>query len=269
MMATQQFQLLVTLYRTADGAVKEDILQFSSPPNTVEDLKNAVEAQYDIPRCLQTIEIGDRCIRSDDDRLSDHYVFTGDSIRVTYLYEAHVKHARQFTEHLRRLEQHLASWKASKKTQTNDTTTAAVSLEASSPPSENSDDTFTNEISSALDALEFFAYSVLTGWFTSRTKANRKCLTQVGATDAVVSLLRYLQVNFPRSERSQMELNILEETCLTYLWNLAESIESQEPVVSRGGFELMVTALRCVDVTHLEEDMELLANAAGCISKYV
>ena len=266
MMTTQQFQLLVTLYRTEDGAVKEDILQFSSPPNTVEDLKNAVETRYDIPRCLQTIEIGDRCIRSDDDRLSDHYVSTGDSIRVTYLYEAYVKHARQLTERLRRLEQHLVSRKASQEAQTNNstTTTAASGLEPSSP-SENSADAFANDMSSVLDALAFFAYSVLTGWFTSPTKANRKCLTQVGATDAVVSLLRFLQVNFPRSERSQMQLNILEESCLTYLWNLAESIESQEPVVSQGGFELMVTALKCTDVTR--EDMELLANAAGCISK--
>ena len=73
MMVTQKFQLLVILYRTADNVVKEDVLKFSSPPNTVEDLKNAVETQYDIPRCLQTIEIGDQCIRSDDDRLSDHW----------------------------------------------------------------------------------------------------------------------------------------------------------------------------------------------------
>ena len=208
-MATQRFQLLVTLYRTADGAVKEDILKFSSPPNTVGDLKIAVETQYDIPRCLQTIEIGDRCIRSDDDRLSDHYVFTGDSIKVIYLYEAYVNHARELKEHLQRLEQHLVL--VPRKTFT----------------------WFDSELSCVMESLEFFSYEVLSAHVLDDSiYANCKCLAQVGTTDAVVSLLRYIQVNFPRSERSQMkaELNYLEYYCLTYFSSLAWSIETQEQV---------------------------------------
>ena len=205
MMVTQKFQLLVILYRTADNVVKEDVLKFSSPPNTVEDLKNAVETQYDIPRCLQTIEIGDQCIRSDDDRLSDHYVSTGDSIRVTYLYETYLQHVREYMEQLRRLEQHLMSL---------DKKLACSNLEWN----------FDRELNQGYHQFMTLSDTIiqrgLSSWFSDMAKANRMCLLQVEAIDVAVLLLRYLQVNFPWGEQL-IEMQELVLSLLLFLWNLA------------------------------------------------
>ena len=113
----------------------------------------------------------------------------------------------------------------------------------------------------------FIMQRSLSSWFSDQAKANRMCLLQVGAIDVAVSLLHYLQANFFWEEQP-IEMQELVMSLLSFLWNLAVSTESQELVISRGGFELMVTALKSTDVEN-EEHHSLLAKAAGCVSKYV
>ena len=254
-MATQPcFKLHIELIRTSDSSFKEDVLEFPAPPNTVKDLKVTIEDRYSVPQCLQVLAIGDRYIRTDDDSLADLYVVNGDSIKVSYLYEAPVKALKQLTVCVKKMEERLVA----------------------QPKQARSGRPFDPEVMSlyfnCYRLLQVVTYRVLSPWLSDRTTAGQKCLVQVGAVDAVLSLLKFLQTNFPWAERAG-ESQKLEDTLLGFLWNLAETTDSQAPVLSRGGFQLMVTALMHVDVTQLSTDpdqtgLDLFGHATGCVSKY-
>ena len=233
------FELSAILCRSSDNTTAEKVVTFSSPPETVRDLKIAVESQHNVPQCLQTIEIGDRYIKTDDDRLSDHYVTAGDSFKVTYLHESDVNFAKTLTELATQMEEQLI-----KENLKQMTSRKAIPYEPH------------NTLSSMLSLT---SYRLFLPWFSDQTTANRECFVQVGALDAVLSLLSYIQENDPLKKRFS-QLLMLEKHLLAVLWNMAETTESQEPVISRGGFQLMLRALKS-DV--------LFENAAGCISKYV
>ena len=237
------FELFVTLYRSSDNTTEEKVVTFSSPPETVGDLKVAVESQHNVPRCLQTIEIGDRYIKTDDDRLSDHYVTAGDRFKVTYLYESNVKFARNFTECVMKMKEQLIE---------------LLPKRARSVPY--------HPYNTLCTMLSSISYGYFSPWLSDQTAANRKCFVQVGALDAVLSLQSYLQANYPWNERVK-KLQALEERILSFLWNMAETTESQEPVISRGGIQLILRALKCVDVSDFVKYQNLFKYAAGCISK--
>ena len=246
------FELRIELIRSSDNTTKEDVLKFSAPPSTVKDLKVTIQDRYNIPQCLQTLTIGDRYIRSDDDRLSNLYVVSGDSIKVSYLYEAPVQALKLLTECVKQMEERLVA----------------------QPEQARSKSSLDHQVMSlyynCYRLLEVITYEVLSPWLSDETTASRKCLVQVGAVDAVLSLLKFLQTNFPWTERVS-ESQKLEDTLLGFLWNLAETTDSQAPVVSRGGFQLMVAALMHVNITKLNTDpagLALFGQAVGCVSKY-
>ena len=234
------FELSAILCRSSDDTTKEKVVTFSSPPETVGDLKIAVENQHNVPQCLQTIEIGDRCIKTDDDRLSDHYVTAGDSFKVTYLHESDVNFAKTLTKLATQMKEQLMKEKQ-----------IASRKGVQSIPYEPH-----NTLSSMLSLT---SYRLFLPWRYDQTTANRECFVQVGALDAILSLLSSIQENDPLKKRF-LQLLMLEKYILAVLWNMAETTESQEPVISRGGFQLMLRALKS-DV--------LFETAAGCISKYV
>ena len=57
------FKPSAILCRSSDNTTAEKVVM-SSPPETVRDLKIMVENQHNVPQCLQTVEIGDRCIKT-------------------------------------------------------------------------------------------------------------------------------------------------------------------------------------------------------------
>ena len=114
--------------------------------------------------------------------------------------------------------------------------------------------------------LYTITYRLFLPWLSDQTTANQKCFVQVGALDAVLSLLSYLQANYPWNERVR-QLQSLEEQILSFLWNMAETTESQEPVISRGGIQLILRALKCVDVSDFVKYHNLFEHAVGCMSK--
>ena len=245
------FELSAILCRSSDNATAEKVVTFSSPPETVGDLKIAVESQHNVPQCLQTIEIGDRYIKTDDDRLSDHYVTAGDSFKVTYLHESNVYFAKTLAKYATQMKEQLI--KENLKQITSSKGVRSIPYEPH------------NTLSSMLSLT---SYQLFLPWLSDQTTANRKCFVQVGALDAVLSLLSYIQENDPLKKRFS-QLLMLEKNLLAVLWNMAETTESQEPVISRGGIQLMLRALKSVDVSDFHLHHDLFENAAGCISKYV
>ena len=242
------YELSVTLCRSSDNTTKEKVVTFSSSPETVRDLKIAVESQHNVPQCLQTIEIGDRCIKTDDDRLSDYYVTAGDSFKVTYLHESDINFAKTYMEKAIELKEQLIKLQPSL-------------LPEGAHPILNDDTRYNFMLSST-------SYDFLNPWLSDQTTANRKCFVQVGALDAVLSLLSYLQENYPLNKRG-LKLRELEVKIISLLWDMAETTESQEPMISRGGIELILRALKSVDVSEFVKYSELFESAVGCISKYV
>ena len=245
------FELSAILCRSSDNTTKEKVVTFSSPPETVGDLKIAVENQHNVPQCLQTIEIGDRCIKTDDDRLSDHYVTAGDSFKVTYLYESDVNFAKTLTERATQMKATLIDLEEKQ---------IAPCKGVRSIPYEPHH--------KLCYLLSFTDNNFFSPWLSDKTTANRKCFVQVGALDAVLSVLSHLQEKYPLNKRIS-KLLTLENVILSVLWCMAETTESQEPVISRGGIQLMLRALKSVDVSDFVKYSDLFEKAAGCISKYV
>ena len=236
-MARDEVSFQLQLYRSTDSSLEENLLRLSTLPETVEELKAAVEDHYSIPRCLQTLSIGDREIKTGDDPAD---LRSGDVIKVTYLCDVPMKQIKQLTECVQKVKE----------------------LARSTSKLDN------DLIEECNEFLFGIRDKILYPWLSDTATASRMCLEQLGGVDAVLSLLELLQTNFPWAERSREGQN-LEEMLLAFLQNFAETPKSQEPVVRRGGFKLMLTALMRVDVTSkLSPDTaEFFCKAVGCVSK--
>lgn len=228
------------LCRSTDSIPKEKVLRLPAFPETVNELKEAIEAQHNIPQCLQTLTIGDGD-EVDDDNLAS--LVSGDTIKVAYLSEAPVKTLKQLTDCIKRVEECARSQKQIDK----------------------------ETMSECNKLLHATRDRTLVPWLSDRTTASRMHLVQLGAIDVIVSLLELLQTNIQSWARWD-QLPNLEEMLLAWLQNFAETTESQEPVVRRGGFQLMLNALMRVDITRLGSDtaeFNMFRIAIGCVSKYV
>lgn len=250
-MAASDFELFVTLHRTSDNITEDDhTIKFASAPETVKDLKVAIENEFSIPQCLQTLTISDRHIKSDEDKLSDLYVYNCDRVKVSYLHEVDASELKELTSLLRELKKSLTD-RPSRVCNRDDIDEQVLKL-----------------YNRTMRMLDQSSYGLLVPWLSDHTTSNRKYLVQIGAIEVVVSLLKYLQTNFKWSERAYESME-LEETMLSFLWNFAETTESQEPVLSCGGFEVFLTSMTSVEIEDFDrlDYTEVFMKAIGCVSK--
>ena len=113
----------------------------------------------------------------------------------------------------------------------------------------------------------FIMQRSLSSWFSDQAKANHM-LSPTGWSYRCSGIAAPLPASKFLLGRATNRDARTSDVSLSFLWNLAVSTELQELVISRGGFELMVAALKSTDVEN-EEHHSLLAKAAGCVSKYV
>lgn len=221
----------------------------SPAPVTISDLKTIIQSKYSIPKCLQKISLDSgQTFLSNSELISDLYVRSSDIFTVTYLAKAEVSVIKDFgTKLLRPFLVQLTDF-SEKYLGLSSYRTNGVSEQA------------------VRDGLHTIAYSHLLPWEQQPTvEANRQFLIQEEIIDNILQLYRLLSET-PYHERNSF-LQDLEISCLSLLWNFAETREARVLVAQRGGFELMMQSL----VSHpgkTEYSMyDLFDHSVGCVSK--
>lgn len=128
----------------------------------------------------------------------------------------------------------------------------------------NSDILFT----SCQKSLYKIAADILTPWNNPDTEINRLFLIEEGALDIVLEIYTIL-CQLPWEDRGKL-LQIMETTCLFFLWNFSETLYIRQQVVHKGGFNLMLKSL----MRYSEEEFlskysqdDIFHHATGCLSK--
>lgn len=244
-------ELLVTLHCTVDGTSETRNLVLCPPPSTIEEIKSHIQEKESIPKCLQKLTLKNQLL-SDSQSLSNLYIRSEDSLTCAYVARADVKELKKFI----RGSLH--------------TVLARLQADASSLPQFHPK----QDMEALLDRCELqfhnVAYSHLLPWASMTAEANRQFLIQEGGIDRTMQLYALL-LQVPWSERHLL-LQRLELSCLSLLWNFAETASARQLVVERGGFPMMVQSLM-----HYSRDeflqkyrmYDIFDTAIGCISKYV
>jgi len=251
MSQTASLELLVTFQCTADGSSKTGTLVLSPPPNRIEEIKSHIQEKESIPKCLQKLTFKNQLL-SDSQSLSNLYIRSEDSLTCSYLARADVKQLGKFIHGS--LHPVLTRLQAD-----------ASSLSQFHPK---------QDMEALLHHCELqfhnVAYSRLLPWASVTAEANRQFLIQEGGIDHTMQLYALL-LQVPWADRHLL-LQRLELSCLSLLWNFAETASARQLVVERGGFPMMVQSLM-----HYSHDeflqkyrmYDIFDTAIGCVSKYV
>lgn len=197
----------------------------SPTPVTISDLKTIVQSKFSIPKCLQKISLDSGpTFLSDSELISDLYFRSGDVFTVTCLARAEVKFIKHFDiKLLCPLLINLGEF------------SDKIGGLSSYRSSEENDQT-------VCKGFRTIAYSYLLPWDQRSTvEANRQFLVQEDIIDNTLRLYcLLLQTSYNNRDSFLQDLEI---SCLSLLWNFAETRQARMLVAQRGGFELMMKSL--------------------------
>ena len=106
----ESFILKLLLESQSSDALEEVTLTFSSFPQTVLDIKEALEAECNIPACTQQLCYESTALR-DMDSVSTLHIRSGDSMSVTYKARAECGAIKEAIDWMTSLSEHLYSEK--------------------------------------------------------------------------------------------------------------------------------------------------------------
>ena len=247
--ASDSLELLVTLNCSSDGTSETKKLVLSPVPKLVTAVKTSIETEFNIPRCLQCVSLNEQVL-TDSQKIADLYIRNRDHLSVTYLAKANVASIRKFVRFFLH---------------------PLTVLLGTNPKLLNKKD---EEIKDLMDhsesCLRHMAFSDLLPWQSPATEANRQLLIQEGGVNHTIELLSLL--NQPPWDFSRWHhlLLRLEISCLSLLWNFAETGYARRMVIDRGGWDVMVRSL-----LHYPRDQflvkyrmhDIFDAAVGCLSK--
>lgn len=225
-------------------------------PVTVLDVKSVIQSKFSIPKCLQKISLDSgNTYLLDSQLINELYIRSQDVLTITYLARAEVGAIKQFD--LKCLCPLLIKL-------------GEFSMKNGSLHSYSSSNPNDQTVCSGFLKI---AHSYLLPWSKDATvEANRQFLVQEEIIDNTLRLYCLLRSS-PYNGRDHF-LQDLEISCLTLLWNFAETREARLLVAQRGGFNLMMESLVCRPETFCEKlgveyKYDLFEHSVGCISKLV
>ena len=226
------------------------------PPETVDELQSFIQEQFYIPKCVQKLKLKDSTLLVGSQKLSDVYIRNEDSIIVSYLATAEVELVTRFCQSLHPV---VASFR--KLFEEGEHLKGYSSIN-------NIGDSAIEHVGGLFHTV---AYSCLVPWQQiPEVEANRQFLTQEGGVKLTIELLSFL-LETPFSSLNN-SLQMLLISCLSLLWNFAETHASRQVVVQLGGFRLMMKALlfhkdQSSHESQQFEMFDLFDHVVGCISK--
>ena len=238
------FTLHLSLHCTSTGERSDHSLLLRCTSPTVRDVKEKIEEEFQIPKCLQELTLNGRCDFDDQSTLPSLYIPNKSIATVRYSSSAEV-------EVLGNLMKELASLK-----ETVSNLPPAGHLEWKS-------------IENCLRQLQMASYTYLVPWTSSPSvDANRKFIMQESGITLVLDLLAlmYPVSGGAPSTTTQVKM-ALAQCLLNFLCNFAETTESCSFVVEQGAAELFLRYLNLVSSdSGVRIPKMLYAVVIGCIA---
>ena len=235
------FELEVVLRRKLDDAEVTRRLLFTAPLKQVDDIKSRIQAEFNIPKCMQLLQHCGNAL-SDAEQVEKLYLRSGDSILVSYYCEMEIEDFKEITSWLKQMR--------------NRHITDAVRLPSSSMRIRDVSEPYPRH-----DAVA----CLFAGWGTPRTEVNRKYFVQEEGIELVLRLYAALTDTDWHELNSGSLRDLL--GCLAILWNFCETRDTRLFIDQRGGFDLMVKSLSRASVLRGNETSTFADRLIGCISK--
>lgn len=217
-------ELTLNFHRTSDGSSHTDKLLLPPGVRTVADVKTSIQKKFSIPVCQQRVSLNNLPL-NDAQEVEQLYIRHQDSLAVTYYREADVGFFEEFMGGgLQPL-----------------VTRLQASPELVSRPWSEVEEDLQDLITGCDGQFHSATYTLLMPWESSTAESNRQFVIQQGGVEAILRLYALLQT-VPWEQRSN-QLQSLEVSCLSFLWNFGETTHARKVVVEGGGFDMMVRSL--------------------------
>ena len=238
------FTLYLSLHCTSTGECSDHRLLLKSTIPTVRDVKEKIEEEFQIPKCLQELTLNGRGDFDDQSTLPSLYIPNKSIATVRYSSSAEVEVFGSLMKKLVSLKETVSNL----------------------PPAIDLD---RNWIEKCLRQLHMASYTYLVPWTSSPSvAANRKFVIQEGGITLVLDLLALV---YPVSDGAPNAIPqgkmALAQSILSFLWNFAESTESCTFVLEQGAAELFLRYLNLVSSDSGVRIPRMLYSAViGCIA---
>ena len=238
------FTLYLSLHCTSTGECSDHRLLLKSTSPTVRDVKEKIEEEFQIPKCLQELTMNGRGDFDDQSTLPSLYIPNRSLAAVRYSSSAQVDFFGSLMKELASLKETVSNLQP------------AGELRWRS-------------IENCQRQLHTAGYTYLVPWRLSPSvAANRKFIMQEGGITLVLDLLALMYpVSGGASSTTTAVKMVLAESLLSFLWNFAESTESCTFVLEQGAAELFLRYLNLVSSdSGVRIPRMLYAVVLGCIA---
>lgn len=238
------FILYLSLHCTSTGQCSDHILTLNSLVPTVRDVKEKIEEEFQVPRCLQELTLNGRCDFEDHSTLASLYIPNKSTARVCYSSSAQVQFFGTLMEELASLKETVSNLPQTGK------------LEWSL-------------IENCQRQLHTALYTYLLPWASLSVHANRKYIIQEGGITLVLDLLAVLYPGLDGDDVPSQTAAVnraLAGSLLVFIWGFAETVEDCHFVLEQGAAELLLRYLHLVSSDGEAQALKTFsANALGCV----
>lgn len=204
------FLLKFLLHCQSTESREEVALTLASPPETVLDIKRALEAECGIPACTQKLKFESAVLRGTE-TITTLHVRSGDRLSVSYKARAECTAIKEAIE-----------WMC----------TLSKLLEEETLPYTNSQAFGLITTAYQTCMMENLAFKRFSPWVSPVVEVNKLYFLQEGGLEALLKLFA-LVLQIPWS-LSPPEFKYVEHVCMTVVSNLASSLELRKLIVSQG-----------------------------------
>ena len=210
---------------------------------TVRDVKERIEEEFQVPRCLQRLTLNGRSDFEDHSTLASLYIPNRSVATVCYSSSAEVQFFATLMEELVSLKE----------------------IFSNLPPAGKLE---WSVIENCQRQLHTALYTYLLPWTSLSVHANRTYIIQEGGIALVLDLLAIL---YPQSAGGAPSTTTavklaLAGSLLVFIWGFAETLEDCHFVLEQGAAELLLHYLHLVSSdSGVEVPRTLFANAVGCV----
>ena len=215
----------------------------TSRPSTVADLKEIIQASYNIPKFFQKISY-DGQVLEDSIPLKELYLREGDIIRVCYSEEGDCKEIIETVQWLKKVD-------------------SSLKLEGAFPL--NPEVKYYMQQGLQEDVLTKLSKEYFYPWFVSRTYMNVRHFIALSGFDILVSILDVILAE-PWDNIYIIAQSIVMEV-LFCLWNMCESVDIKKVLLAREHF--LELCLKCFTLSNVEDQMasDAVLHALGILCK--
>ena len=211
----------IVLKCTSTATTEHQVLSLATPPRAVLDIKEQIQATFNVPVCSQRLEY-ESSVMKDSDEIDSFHIRSGDTLMVTYQAKAMCDEITIVVDWMRSL---------------------YTLLERQSLHADADDQQAHNTIMFGYQAgiMEDLAYKKFSPWVSPVTQANKLYFLQIGGLEVLLDLYS-LMLQQPWS-KIVSENKYIEYACMIVISNLASSLEYRKMIIRRGILPMCLKSL--------------------------